>query len=439
MKVRTTRTGRALAVTAVAALSLGLAACGSDTDDTTSPTTTVGPSDATGGGLTIVEDGLDPLTTEELDLAATASFAEVSAPGAVMALRTPQGTWIATIGHQDWDETISMAADVNTRVGSVTKTFTVTALLQLAEQGALSLDDPIEQYVPGMPNGDATLYELASMRSGIPSYTFNASFQETLFSDPDHVWTPQELVDLVKDVDPMYEPGAATFYSNTNTVLIGMVIEQVTGQPIQDVMADRITAPLGLTHTVLPTDATFPDPHASGYTTQGTDDDLPVDATDWNPSWGWSAGAMISDLDDLLIWGKTLVTGEGVLSAETQAERLDSFDFDVPVYIDGEQTAPQSPARAYGLGLGLALGWYGHTGELPGYNTVVQHHLAEDITLVVMVNSDIKSGDCPPGSPITVGGRTTGPCEDPAVHIANTLAAAIGFPLVPGEDATTTS
>jgi D-alanyl-D-alanine carboxypeptidase len=139
---------------------------------------------------------------------------------------------------------------------------------------------------------------------------------------------------------------------------------------------------------------------------------------------------MISDLDDLLVWGEALVTGEGLLSPEWQAQRLDSFDFDVPVYLDPDHDAPQTPARAYGLGLGLALGWYGHTGELPGYNTVVQHRPETDTTLVVMVNSDIKSGQCPEGAPVTVDGRTTGPCSDPAVYIADALAAAIGQPLV---------
>ncbi|MDR7186781.1 D-alanyl-D-alanine carboxypeptidase [Microbacterium trichothecenolyticum] len=412
------------ALSLVVALTAGLAACGSPEPDA-APSATTEP-----GALAVVEDGLGDEVGDALAAAATEAFDGVSAPGAVMAIRTPEGTWAATIGYQDWDKTIPMTADVNQRVGSVTKTFTITALLQLAEQGELSLDDPIEMYIPGMPNGDATLYDLASMRSGIPSYTFDQSFQETLFSDPNHVWTPQELVDLVKGTEPMYPPGSMTFYSNTNTVLLGMVIEKVTGKPIQDVMREQITEPLGLSATFFPTDASFPDPHAHGYTTQGTDDNLPVEATDWNPSWGWSAGAMISDLDDLLTWGEALATGEGILSPEWQATRLDSFDFDIPVYLGPDKEAPQSEARAYGLGLGLALGWYGHTGELMGYNTVVQHHAESGTTLIVMVDSDIKSGECPADAPTTPGGRTTGPCEDPAVHIANALADAAGHPLV---------
>ena len=429
---RTTQTRRALAVTFAATLTL--AACGSDgADDAASSSSTTEPSSSSETtapgetfGLEVVEDGLDADTTDALDAAAETSFAEVSAPGAVMAVRTPEGTWVATIGAKDLDGTEPMTADVHQRIGSVTKTFTVSAVLQLAQAGELSLDDPISDYVEGTPNPEATLGQLAAMRSGIPSYTFDEGFQEILFSDPNYVWTPQELVDLVDGAEPDFAPGEETSYSNTNTVLLGMVIEQVTGQPIDEVIQENIIDPLGLTGTVFPTDGSFAEPHAQGYTVQGQDDGVPADATDWNPSWGWSAGAMISTLGDLLVYGDALVAGdEALLSPDAQAARIDSFDFTIP---------PNSPARAYGSGLGLALGWYGHTGELPGYNTVLQHHLDEDITIVVMVNSDIKSGDCPADAPTVEGGRTDGPCEDPAVHIANTLTAALGFPLVEPDD-----
>jgi D-alanyl-D-alanine carboxypeptidase len=337
---------------------------------------------------------------------------------------------VAAMGFQDWDKTVPMTADVNQRIGSVTKTFTVTALLQLAEEGALSLDDPIEQYVPGMPNGTATLAQLAEMRSGIPSYTFDEGFQTTLFSDPDFVWEPQQLVDLVKGQEPMFAPGTMTFYSNTNLILLGMVIEQVTGEPIDEVMQKRIIGPLGLEHTAMPTDGSYPEPHPQGYTMQGVDGDAPNDATAWNPSWGWTAGSMISNLDDLLVWGEALATGDGILSPETQAERLNSFDFDVPVYAGPGKTAPQTPSRAYGLGLGLALDWYGHEGELPGFNTFVQHYEPEGITLVVMVNADILSGaDCTEDQATVPENPKVGPCQSPASRIADALAEALGYPL----------
>jgi D-alanyl-D-alanine carboxypeptidase len=237
-------------------------------------------------------------------------------------------------------------------------------------------------------------------------------------------------VDLVKGQEAMFEPGTMTFYSNTNLILLGMVIEQVTGKPIDRVMQEQIIEPLGLEHTIMPTDGTYPEPHPQGYTMQGVEGDTPSDATDWNPSWGWTAGSMISNMDDLLVWGEALVTGEGILSSEMQAERLDSFDFDVPVYAGPGKTAPQTPARAYGLGLGLALDWYGHEGELPGFNTYVQHYDPEGITLVVMVNADILSGaDCTEDQATVASNHGVGPCQSPASRIADDLAEALGYPL----------
>ena len=426
---------RRAAALLAACLLVATAACSSDSDGTDGA-----PDQPADGSFTVVTDELDVELTDALNDAGETAFAETTAPGAVMAIRTSDGTWAATVGFADRDQTEPMAADVNQRVGSITKTFTVTALLQLAEDGELSLDDPIDDYVEGMPNGDATLGELAEMRSGIPSYTFDETFQDTLFGEPDHQWEPQELVDLVKGDEPMFEPGTAMFYSNTNTVLLGMVIEQVTGESLGDVLAERIVEPLGLEHTELPADAAYPEPHPHGYTLQGADDGAtePLDATDWNPSWAWAAGGIVSNLDDLLTWGEALGTGEGILDAETQAARLDSFDFDVPVVTGPDTTAPQTPARAYGQGLGLALDWYGHEGELPGFNTYVQHHEPEGVTLVVMVNSDISSGaDCTDDQPTLPDDPGIGPCLSPASRIGNALAAALELPLVepaPAED-----
>lgn len=387
-------------------------------EPTTGAETSPSPSAA---AITVVENGLDAATTDALNAAGAAAFAEISAPGAIMAVRTSNGTWVGTIGAQDLAGSRPVSADLHQRIGSITKTFTVTALLQLAEKGLLSLDDPISKYIAGMPNPEATLGQLAAMRSGIPAYTAEDAYQKRLFTNPTGSWSPEEMVALVKGHAPDFAPGTRTSYSNTNLVLLGMVIEQVTGKTLSEVIQQQVIEPLGLKGTVFPTDASFPEPHGHGYTVQGQDNGVPADATDWSPSSAWAAGAMISTLDDLLVYGRELVAGGKLLAPELQAQRIGSFDFDIP---------PNSPARAYGLGLALANGWYGHTGELPGFNTVLQHHLDQDTTLVVMANSDIMAGDCPAGAPIVPDGPKEGPCDNPAVHLANALAAALGSPLV---------
>src|SRR3712207_1256770 len=116
------------------------------------------------------------------------------------------------------------------------------------------------------------------------------------------------MVQIGIEDSPAFDPGTEFQYSNTNTVLLGLVLEQVEGRPVGDLYREGIIEPLGLQQTSFPdaADQSLPEPHAQGYTLQGQDDGEPINATDWNPSWGWTAGGMISTVDDLLIYGRAL-------------------------------------------------------------------------------------------------------------------------------------
>lgn len=283
-------------------------------------------------------------TAAALDTAAAQGLRAAATSGAVVAVRSPQGTWIKAYGVADPTTKAPMTTDVHQRIGSVTKTFTGTLVLQLAQQGKLGLDDPINTYVAGVPNGkDVTLRMLLNMTSGLASYTTDQHFTDQLFADPRKAWTPDQLLAVGLALPPLFAPGEKFNYSNTNTILLGKVIEKVTGQPYADVLRDRILVPLGLTQTSMPaaTD-TLPAPHASGSTLQGTPDSstTPVDTTDWNPTWAWTAGQMVSTADDLLVYGRALGTGQGLLDTKAQVERLSSI-----------------PGKAgYGLGVGRSVG-----------------------------------------------------------------------------------
>ena len=270
----------------------------------------------------------------------------------------------------------------HTRVGSLTKTMTATVILQLSEEGKLDLSDPIGKYVPGMPNGDtATIQQLAEMTSGIAPYTTSDVFQQQLFADPLKVWTPEELIAFEQGQPAEFAPGEGWQYSNTNYVLLGMVIEQVTGQSIADVFAERLFGPLGMTDTVFPGSSNaIADPHLRGLTEQGQDDGATADATDWNPSEAYTAGEVISTLEDLEIWAHALFTGEGILEPETQQMRRDSINRTIP---------PNTATAGYGFGIGDMGGWWGHDGQIPGYTTAVMHNYDLDTTIIVLVNSDI--------------------------------------------------
>jgi D-alanyl-D-alanine carboxypeptidase len=278
------------------------------------------------------------------------------------------------------------------------------------EDGMLSLDDPISDYVDDIPNSQATLRQVANMTSGIPSYTLQESFQNDIFGDPLQVLTPDELLDYVRGLPPDFAPGEGWTYSNTNYVLLGMVVEQVTGQPIAEVMDERILRPLGLRETSFPGEsADLPSPHLRGVTNQGQPQGQTADATNWNPSWGWTAGEMISTLGDLGVWGRALGTGEGILDPATQTLRLDSF-LDSP--------PPMTPELGYGLGL-LHLGaWIGHSGELPGFNTTAYYNAELETTVVVMANSDIAVDGANPAPStlsavieVLTGAPPPGPCR----------------------------
>ncbi|MBJ8347172.1 serine hydrolase [Antrihabitans sp. YC2-6] len=356
----------------------------------------------------------------KLDAAVQSSFKNDATPGAIVGVRTPKGTWIKAYGSSDTDTNAPMTADLHTRVGSITKTFTGTLLLQLAAQDKLSLDDPIDKYIAGVPNGDrVTLRLLSNMTSGVASYTFNKEFDEKLFGNTETVFTPTELVAYGVAKSPLFEPGAKYDYSNTNLVLLGLVIEKVTGQPVGEVFKKQIIEPLALTNTTWPNTSTeLPAPYSQGYTLQGltATPEKPANSTHWNPSWMWTAGGMISGMDDLLTYGRALATGQGLLPAPMQTERLTSF--------------PESPDYAYGLSLACVDGWVGHTGETPGYNTSLYHDTTTDTTVIVQTNSDIASGSCTE-SPTLADNSTDIDCTTPSTRIEVAVTEALGHAFRP--------
>ncbi|MER7764346.1 serine hydrolase domain-containing protein [Streptomyces sp. NPDC097619] len=317
-----------------------------------------------------------------LDAAVEKAMRESGAPGAIVGVWTPdRGEYVRAFGVADKATGEKMETGVYSRIGSETKTFTVTAVLQLVDQGKVGLDDPIGTYVDGVPNGDRiTVRQLAEMRSGLTSYTEQAPFIDALLANPERSFTPRQLLTYAFDsAEPvLFEPGAQFNYSNTNLVLLGLVIEKATGRPANEVIEEDVVAKAGLTRTSFPLDSAFPSPHAQGYTNQTASGKTEV-ATDWNPSWAWTAGAMISTLDDLRKWAPVLANGT-LLTPATQAERLKTH----PMPVSGQ--------AGYGLGIFDVNGWIGHNGSLPGYQSLTLHLKDPETTLVVLLNTDVQKG-----------------------------------------------
>lgn len=319
---------------------------------------------------------LTPAVAKELDGAVTQVMQEANVPGVTVGLWAPgKGSYVSSFGVADKTTGAPMSPDLNMRIGSETKTFTVTALLELVDQDKVGLDDPIGKYVDGVPNGDRiTLRQLAGMRSGLFNYSMDPDFFTALTSDPQRPFTPQQLLAYSFKHPVQFQPGAKFEYCNTNLILVGLVVEKAGGQPLAEFIKQNVLEPAGLDHTLFPEAAEFPAPHAHGYTNQTATGRI-EDSTDWNPSWAWAAGAMISDLDDLHKWAGILATGT-LLSPATQAQRL--------------MTPPTGiPGTGYGLGIFRAAGWIGHNGSLPGYESLAIYLPASKATLVVLLNTDI--------------------------------------------------
>ena len=334
-------------------------------------------------------------------------------PGSVILISSPdQGDWTGTFGTGTLGEQDPMLEGDHFRIGSNTKTMTSTVILQLVQEGKLALDDPIGKYIPNVPNGDKlTIAQLSEMRSGLYSYSFDPGFNQTLDDNPQKAWTPDELLAIAFSHPVNFAPGEKYEYSNTNIILLGLVIEKLTGTTASHAFQDRIFTPLGLHNTLLPLpdDASIPDPHPQGYSfgsNTSTIDTyalpvadqpaalagtlLPNNETDANPSWGWTAGGAISTVDDLNTYVDALVDG-GLLDAATQKIRMDSF----------QSTDPGNPGAAqYGLGIAKIGPLIGHDGQIPGYMTFMGHDPDSGLTIVIGTNlATVPTGE---GSALTI-------------------------------------
>lgn len=251
------------------------------------------------------------------------------------------------------------------RIGSNTKAFVATVLLQLEAEGKLSLNDTVEKWLPGVVDGNGydgtkiTIRELLNHTSGIADYFQQLSLQYGLNLDPNQQFTPLQLVDIGLSQAPVFAPGTGWSYSNTNYILAGMIIKAVTGNDPAVEVTNRIITPLGLTNTVFPTsDPTMPGNHLSGYYHLRSGIFYFIrDVTVSNVQMAGAAGAIVSTTDDLANFERALFSGQ-LLPPAQQAEL--------------ETTVPATGGD-YGLGVGrwqtpCGPAW-SHNGAVLGYES----------------------------------------------------------------------
>lgn len=319
------------------------------------------------------ETTLPAETTSAIEATLAETMAATAVPGAVVAVCAPgYADWVTVAGVSDLDAKTAMSPDLVWGLRSVTKSFTATLVLQLVDEGRLKLTDPLSTWLPGFPNADRiTVEQLANMSAGVPEY-ITEEFITDYSENPQRDFTGDELIAYAATQPPQFDPGAEHVYVNTSTLLLGKIVEEVTGQAFADALDERIITPLGLDGTRYPATAgDWSGPHPTAYQpgSDGALDPQPNNFTIFG-----AAGAMTSTVTDLCRWGAALGSGE-LLDPATHAARVQGTALDEGPEYD-----------TYGQGIGTVNGWVGHTGEGLGVTVLVMHDPDTGRTAVILMN-----------------------------------------------------
>ena len=309
------------------------------------------------------------------------SFVKDGVPGAIVYARTPTGARAGVAGYADRAAHVSMRAADRYRIASVTKAFVSVLILQLEAEGKLDIDDSVAKYLPGVvPNGGAiTLRELMSHTSGLFNYTDDDAFVKDPVTNFSRSWTPQELLALAFAHPPNFAPGTNYSYSNTNYIVLGLVVEALTGKPLGQVLQERIFTPLGLTSTSFPLTIEVAPDFVHGYVKlEGTP---LIDITPGlNPTWGWAAGGIVSNARDVTAFYRALFTRKLLPAAQLT-----------------EMEAPTANSGTYALGIVNAVTTCGraffHEGDALGWQNIAASTANGKRQAVVTVNVNYENND----------------------------------------------
>jgi len=308
------------------------------------------------------------LTPKQRMAALTAGLHDVVAapggpPGAIAVVQRGSRVLVSTAGVADVASPGPIGLDDTVRIASVSKAFSGAVALALVRQKRLALSDTIGQLLPELPEAwhQVTLAQLLRHTSGLPDYIKSEEFLEVLKKDPLIDLTPLQLLDFVADEGLAPGHGTTYDYSDSDNLVVGLMVEAVTGGSYASALADLVTTPLGIDHTVLPGDEAMPDPFVHGYSV--TPGSPPEDVTFFlNPALAWASGGMLSTPAELNTFIRAYVRGAFTNPASRRAQ----FDF-----IAGDSGPPGPGTNASGLALfryQTSCGTvYGHTGNFPGY------------------------------------------------------------------------
>ena len=325
---------------------------------------------------------LPEATVAAIDVAAAAEQESGKVPGlAVSAVVPGQGSYVKGYGTGNTGSNRPFDTRDHVRIGAVTKSFTATAILRLVDRGKLSLDAKISKWVKGVPGGKrVTISELLAMRSGLFDYKKDLGFAVDYQDNPVLPFKPRDILRILKRHEPSFAPGTRTEDVDTNYVLLGIVLEKVTGLSAESAIKRLVIDPLRLRGTSFPTTATLPSPVGTGYfSPDGTG---LFNYTSVNPRVSWTAGGMVSTLADLQRWGRALAKGT-LLSKRLQRTRL---RFRAIATLSG-------PPVGYGLGIFRIGDWIGHNGAIFGFNAITMYEPRTGAQIAVVANKSSSSSN----------------------------------------------
>lgn len=311
-------------------------------------------------------DDAQPYVPDEIDAVLDAHWVDTGARGVTVAVRQQGATRTYARGVANNKERIDLVAADRMRVGSITKTFVAATILQLSDEGALSLSDTIDRWVPSFSLGpDVTIERALGHLTGLYNYTDDAGFLNRVATPI----TPVGLVSFALEHPAAFAPGASYGYSNTNFVLLGMVIEAVTGQSYASVVRARFLDPLGLDNTFIEDQEPAPG-LVPGYI-------LTAAPPPYDPSWGFGAGSLVSNGDDLCRWADALYRGD-VVPPSLRTLMM-------------QESTPRDGSRShYGLATDLrrrgGRDVVGHTGSTMGFNAELFIEVATGDCVAVLSN-----------------------------------------------------
>jgi len=353
--------------------------------------------------------------------------APVAVPGVTLGVVLPDGTVLALAsGVSDTASAVPMAPSDRMLQGSVGKTYVAAVALQLVSEGRLDLDAHVSEYLGDLPYydrlpnaADVTVRNLMNHTSGIVRYEFNPAFLEDLTADPMRTFTPEQRLEYLFDSEPPFAAGEGWDYSDTNYILVAMIVESITGRTLYEEIEDRVLEPLDFDDTV-PSDRPEVPGLVQGYAGPGNDfggfDAMVIDGRlAINPQFEWAGGGMASTTGDLARWIRDIHEGR-------------AYD---PSLLEQARTGPEAPLGPNGhYGLGVIMmtlpageAW-GHSGFMPGYRTEAYYFPEYGFSLALQLNTSspgaltqsplrtlnelagivkahLEAGGDPPGAPLT--------------------------------------